>query len=273
MRVLVFGVEGMLGSALMAHFKRIGTDVQGTTLLDQGSDDAILDVDITRPKDVDRAFERVWPNVAINCAGIIKSECSRHDPARVIAVNARAPHVMADIARTHGARFVQVSTDCVFSGRRGGYRENDPVDAEDFYGQSKAAGEIADRPDCLTIRTSFIGRDPKRRRGLLEWLLAHDGVVPGYTRVRWSGLSAPELARAVASVATTDLWGLYHVAGASVSKADLLEVLVQEMGLKQHIERVDAPVLNRTLDGSRFAAATGYNPPGWVEMARELADA
>ena len=183
---------------------------------------------------------------------------------------------MAEIAKACGARLIQVSTDCVFSGRRGGYREDDPTDAEDIYGQSKAAGEIIDRPDCLTIRTSFIGRDSRHHRGLLEWLLAAQAgsTVPGFVRARWSGLSAPALARVVAlALATPHLFGLYNIAGPPIRKADLIEMLVLRLGLKCRVERVDGEAIDRTLDGSRFVAATGYKPPWWVEMAQELADA
>lgn len=271
MKVLVFGAEGMLGAALTVCLDQIGADVRGTTLSKHGAT-ATLGVDVARPQDVERAFERSRPEAVVNCAGIVKSECSHHDPYHVTAVNGHAPHAMAEIARAHNARFVQVSTDCVFSGRRGNYRESDPTDAEDLYGQSKAAGEIVDRLDCLTIRTSFIGRDTRRRRGLLEWLLAHEGdVVPGFVRAYWSGLSAPELARAITlAIKTPHLSGLYHVSGPPISKADLLEVLVQELGLRCRIERVNGDPIDRTLDSSRFIDATGYAPPGWIEMARGL---
>lgn len=261
MRVLVFGADGMLGTALASHLEEVGMEVRRASL-SRG-------VDITRPGDVARSFFHV--DVAINCAGIVKSECSNHDPQRVTTVNASAPHTMANVARKFGARLVHVSTDCVFSGRRGNYCESDPTDAEDLYGQTKAAGEIVNRLDCLTIRTSFIGRDPRRQRGLLEWLRQSSAVVPGYTRALWSGLSAPELARAIAlAIRTPDLSGLYHVSGPPVSKADLLEVLVRELGLECRVERVDGNAIDRTLDGSRFNAATGYSPPDWVAMAKEL---
>ncbi len=272
MRVLVFGSEGMLGAALAAHLGSVGIAVLGTTLSERGQVGVIPCVDIARPGDIERAFEEADADVAVNCAGIVKSECPSRDPDQVAAVNARAPHSMAEIARRRGARLVHISTDCVFSGRQGSYCEDDPTDAEDLYGQTKAAGEILDREDWLTVRTSFIGRDPRRRRGLLEWLLAQgDGAVPGFTRALWSGPSAPELARAIAlALATPALSGLYHVVGPPVSKADLLEVLVREMGLGCQVLREDGPPLDRTLDGSRFAAATGYASPGWAQMAREL---
>lgn len=271
MSILILGAEGMLGSALMASLPTaLGTTRRPWELETSGR--TMTGVDITHDNDLKRAFDWANPKTVINCAGVVKSECARHDSVGVTSINARAPRAIAEIARTRGARFVQVSTDCVFSGRHGNYRESDPTDAEDLYGQSKAAGEVIDRQDCLTIRTSFIGRDPRRRRGLLEWLLAHEGgVVQGFTRAAWSGLSAPELARAIVlAIETPHLSGLYHVSGAPISKADLLKVLVRELGLRCRVDLVDGDPVDRTLNGSRFVDATGYAPPGWVEMAREL---
>jgi dTDP-4-dehydrorhamnose reductase len=247
----------MLGAALTRCLELADFEVCRATLSEG--------IDIADVVDVEFAFRKAKPDVAVNCVGIVKSECSE----RAVAVNARAPHAMAYVARKYDARFVHVSTDGVFSGRRGNYYEDDVADAEDLYGQTKAAGEIVDRPDCLTIRTSFIGRDPRRRRGLLEWLLTKD-VVQGYTQSLWSGLSATELARAIVLAIDSNLSGLYHVAGDFISKADLLEVIVKELGLGCHIERVPGEPVDRTLNSCKFNSATGYVTPSWAHMAEEL---
>ena len=242
----------MLGSALMEHFDARARAFEG---------------DITHLKDVEAAICADIESV-VNCAGIVKGRSESDE--RVWAVNAGAPLAIASVARSRGVKFVHVSTDCVFSGRKGNYREGDSTDAEDLYGRSKAAGE-ATGPGCLTLRTSFIGRDPRRGRGLLEWLLARNGSVPGHAKVMWSGLSAPELCRAVERALSSNLEGLYHVAGPVISKADLLEVLVSQLDLRGiRVEHVDTPVLDRTLDGSKFSRAAAYQPPSWVEMAKEL---
>jgi dTDP-4-dehydrorhamnose reductase len=263
----------MLGRELVRQLS-VRMNVVGSTVSSgEDTDWLIRNVDVSRSGDFERVMDRVRPDAVVNCAGIVKSECESIHASRVWDVNARAPHALATIAGRRGARFVHVSTDCVFSGHAGRYREYDTTDAEDTYGKSKAAGEVVGPHDCLTIRTSFIGLDPRRRRGLLEWLIAQgDGVVPGFARAGWSGLSSPELARAIGlALDTPSLSGLYHVTGPIVSKADLLEALVREMGLPCRVERVEGPRIDRSLDGSKFANATGYASPTWVEMARELA--
>ena len=265
MRVLVLGAEGIAGRAIMQALP----DALGTTLRKRPASSRILtDIDIAVREDLEHALDWSQASVAINCAGIVKSECDRSGFERVRAVNAIAPHLLA---QTY-SRVIHLSTDCVFDGTRGGRLETDKPDAIDMYGQSKAAGELTLYDHCVTIRTSFIGWDLLRRRGLLEWLRAQRGEAVGYTRAIWSGLSAPELARVICRVlANGDLRGLYHVAGPVISKANLLETLARACCLPLAIRRVEEPVLDRSLDGERFRAETGYIAPAWATMAAELA--
>ncbi len=267
MRALVFGAEGMIGSVLM----RTLPDVRGTTRR-WSSDPRILPgIDIASPTDLSRAFEWASPQVVINCAGIVKSACDAQSFARIIAVNSQAPHDIAHTAGRRGCRVIQLSTDCVFSGARGDRTEEHIPDADDLYGKSKITGELVDE-HCVTLRTSFIGQDHLHRRGLLEWLLARPpGAVPGYTHALWSGLSTFELARVIGAVIeNSSLSGLYHVAGPTISKADLLEVLIEAYGLRCRVQREDDPQIDRTLNGSKFAQAMNYVPPTWDAMAKEL---
>lgn len=276
MRVLIFGAEGIAGAALM----RLMPDALGTTRREAqtGLGARLLGgIDIANRDDIERAFDWVSPSVVINCAGIVKSECDKHPESRVRAVNAIAPHEIADVASEEvgGCRVIHLSTDCVYDGSRGARMDGEPTDATDLYGKTKAQGELVFYPRCLTIRSSFIGADPTYRRGLLEWLrkeATEKSEVTGFTNMMWSGLSAAELARAIAlAVAIPALSGLYHVSGPVISKADLLSVLIEAHGLHCAVRRVDEPRIDRTLDDSRFRTATGYNPPTWAEMAKELA--
>jgi dTDP-4-dehydrorhamnose reductase len=257
----------MLGSVLMRD-----PGFYGTTRRDQSDGPSVLPgIDVSLRSDLRRAIEWAQPQVVINCAGIVKSECDKHSEARVFRVNGEAPHLIADAATESGCRFIHVSTDCVFDGTRGGRTETDIPDATDVYGRSKIVGEIPDRESCVTLRTSFIGRDRRYGRGLLEWLLQKDEVV-GYELAIWSGFSTYELAKVIGIVvANASLNGLYNAAGPVVSKAGLLQTLIDAYRLRCFVWRTSEPHIDRSLDGSRFNKVTGYTAPSWGAMAKELA--
>lgn len=259
----------MLGSVLMCRSNFYGT----TRRLDSSDKRILPNIDVTRLYDLYKALDWAGPDVVINCAGIVKSECDRHDPERVVAVNSRAPRTLAKLAADEECRVIHVSTDCVFDGSRGGRTESDSPDATDLYGHSKNLGELREYSHCVTLRTSFIGRDRVHGRGLLEWLLKQEGDVPGYARSMWSGLSTHELARVIRQTALRNhppLSGLYHVAGPVISKAALLVILAKAYGLACRIQPENEPCTDRTLDGFKFAQVTGYEPPTWTAMAEEL---
>lgn len=177
---------------------------------------------------VERAVSDAGPDLLVNCLGVVKSLA--HDPRATVALNALFPHQLAAMADRISARLVHVSTDCVFSGARGGYAEQDAPDPADLYGRSKLLGEV-DRAPHLTARTSFIGRELGSRNGLLEWFLAQQGPVSGYVHAIWSGFVAPELARILLELALrSDVTGLMHVAGERIDKYSLLLMMREVFG-------------------------------------------
>jgi dTDP-4-dehydrorhamnose reductase len=191
-----------------------------------------------------------------------------------MTINALFPHRLADLCGSIGTRLIHVSTDCVFSGATGGYRESDVPDAGDLYGRSKQLGEVI-RPGCLTLRTSIIGREITKSVGLLEWFMQRrQGAAQGYRRAVFSGLTTLALARVLLDVVSDhgELAGLYHVASEPICKLDLLQALNEALGLAVDIHPVDEPVIDRSLDASRFAAATGIAVPSWHRMIADLAE-
>jgi dTDP-4-dehydrorhamnose reductase len=167
---------------------------------------------------------------------------------------------------------IHISTDCVFAGTRGHYSEDDLADASDLYGRSKLLGEVTET--ALTIRTSIAGRELRTSNGLVEWFLSNrGGSVRGFTSAIFSGVTTAMLARILAAVLEqhSDMHGLYHVAGAPISKYDLLMMLNAAMGAGVMIEADDSFVIDRSLDATRFQAATGLQPPEWPEMIAALA--
>jgi dTDP-4-dehydrorhamnose reductase len=221
---------------------------------------------------VAQALARTGPDVVLNCIGVIKQLKEAADPLISLELNALFPHRLARLCQIGGARLIHVSTDCVFSGRKGNYREQDEADALDLYGRSKLLGEV-NQPGCLTLRTSIIGRDFVKNVGLIEWFLSNrGGQVTGYTKAIYSGLTTLALSQVIAELiaARPDLSGLYHVASPAISKYELLRRIREQAGLNIDIIPSDTFFCDRSLDSSRFQAATAIAAPEWSTMLAEL---
>lgn len=281
MRVLILGGGGMLGHKLWQVCRsRFDTwvTVRGSHLdyapYKVFEPARIVDgVDVFQFETVERSFARVRPDAVINCIGIVKQLPAASDPLVSIPVNSLFPHRLVRLCRATGARLVHISTDCVFSGRDGMRTEDDVPDPTDLYGRSKCVGEVAGS-NCLTLRTSIIGRELGSRNGLVEWFLGHrEGVVPGYTRAIYTGLTTIALSRVIGDVLERypALEGLYHVSSGPISKYDLLCLVREAFGVRVEIEADYQVALDRSLDGSRFRCATGLLPTPWPEMIGELA--
>ena len=232
----------------------------------------VAGIDVENPDSLARLFAQTAPDVVINCVGLVKQLADADDPLAAIPINALLPHRLARLCELAGARLVHVSTDCVFAGDRGNYRESDFADATDLYGRSKYLGEVRERDNAITLRTSIIGRELNSAHGLIDWFLAQQGSVRGFRRAIFSGLPTVELARVVRDyvIPRPELHGLYHVASAPISKLDLLHLVAAQYGKETSIVADDQLVLDRSLDASRFAAATGYVAEPWPELVKKM---
>lgn len=230
-------------------------------------------VDVQNFGSVVAAMAAVRPDAVINCVGIIKQLPSASDPILNLTVNALLPHRLRQLCQAAGVRLIHFSTDCVFSGRKGIYTEDDPSDALDLYGRSKFLGETAG-PGALTIRSSVIGRELSTASGLVEWFLAQEGqLVKGYTRAIYSGFTTQAMARIVRLVLLEqpELCGTVQISSTPISKYDLLSLVRAAYGVPVTIAPVDDVQIDRTLDSSRFRALTAFVPPSWPEMIEDMA--
>lgn len=281
MKVLVLGVTGMLGNAVFrvlsadsAH-ETWGTLRSGAALRhfpEQSRPQLLAGVDVLDQDALVAAIARVRPDVVINCIGLIKQLADAKDPLTALPINAMLPHRLARLCELAGARLIHVSTDCVFSGRKGLYQESDLSDAEDLYGKSKYIGELHDLPHAVTLRTSIIGHELGSSYALVDWFLSQQGSVKGFTKAIFSGLPTVELARVMKDfvIPHPQLNGLYHVAAAPIDKFELLNQVAAQYGKQIEIRPDDALVIDRSLDGSRFQQATGYVAPAWPELIRRM---
>lgn len=285
MRTLILGGAGMLGHKMFQTFAardRENTwctvrEEPGDALLERvalfHSDRVIHGVDAMEIERVEALVADLRPDAVINCVGVIKQRGAAKEAIPSITINSLLPHRLAAAAGRHGGRLVHFSTDCVFSGRRGDYRESDAPDAEDLYGRSKLLGEAADE-NALTLRTSIIGRELRTHRSLLDWFLSQRGKrINGFRRVWWSGVTTNHLAELVAGFLERhpDLSGVYQLAGRKINKYDLLLRLREAYGVEVEVVPEDESVLDRSLVGERLREATGYEPPEWEVLLAQLA--
>lgn len=229
-------------------------------------------IDIRDPERLRASFQDFRPQAVINAVGVVKQRPDAADSISSITINALFPHQLAQLCSEYSARLVHMSTDCVFSGDHGGYKEEDFTDAKDLYGRSKVLGELCE-DHCVTLRTSIIGRELSRRTGLLEWFLAQQGPVQGYRKAVFSGFTTSEMARIIERLLIRHprVSGLYHVSSEPIAKYDLLNMIKHSLSLRTEIIPDDSVHIDRSLDSTRFRAELGYTPPTWTAMIDELA--
>ncbi len=279
-RVLILGGGGMLGHKLWQVFaNRFDTYVTVRQAFNQYARYELFEpshvighVSVQDFDSVVRVVAAVRPSVVVNCIGIVKQDAASKDPLLSISVNALFPHRLAHLCQAAGVRLIQMSTDCVFSGRKGNYREEDVPDAEDLYGRTKLLGEVSGT-NCLTLRTSIIGRELAGSHSLIEWFLSQEGeTIRGYRRAIFSGFTTNAFAEIIARITTEhqSLHGVWHVASEPINKFELLSLIKQVYNLNIQIEADEAFVCDRSLNADRFRQATDFISPSWPEMIRQM---
>lgn len=280
MKILVIGASGMLGNAMMRVLsKKADWRVYGTARSENAkrlfnpviAEHLFFGVDVEQQDALIKVFTLVRPEFVINCVGLVKQLAEAYDPLQAIPINALLPHRLARLCDLVGARLVHISTDCVFSGRKGRYREIDMPDAEDIYGRSKLMGEVA-YSHAVTLRTSIIGHELQSAHGLVGWFLSQQGSCNGYTKAIFSGLPTVVLSQIIRDVVIPqpDLSGVYHVAAPSISKYELLKLIASVYGKKIEVTPDEKLVIDRSLNAERFCAATGYVAPEWPTLIETM---
>jgi dTDP-4-dehydrorhamnose reductase len=276
-KILILGATGMLGHALFRLLAQDAQlDVSATARTDSELDKwfpadllkkIIIGVHADKFDTVVRELENMQPDIVINCIGLIKQQPITRDPLAAININAQMPHRIALVCRSIEARLIHMSTDCVFNGKRGKYKESDVSDAEDLYGRTKYLGELNYR-NCITLRTSIIGHELKGHYGLIEWFLAQNEKVRGFRKAIFSGFPTVELVRIIHDfiLPNPELSGVCHISAEPISKYDLLRKVAQKYNRNIEIEPDDAFIVDRSLDSTIFREATHYSPPSWDKL-------
>ena len=281
MKVCVLGSGGLLGHMLIRVLSD-SHDVYGTTreMASNSSplarflspDKWIGGVDAANLRSIKNIFELNQFDVVINCIGLIKQRSDQLDDRLMMSVNGEFPHLLAGIANQNGAKVIQISTDCVFSGFKGNYVETDTPDPVDLYGRSKLFGELTDDTN-LTIRTSHIGRELSVKKSLVEWLLSQrNGQVSGFSGAIYSGLTTTELAKITRNLllSASRPTGMFHVSSEAISKLEIINQLNELLELKIKVVEDKTVQINRSLNSSLFQSVANNIAPKWNQMLKEF---
>ncbi len=274
MKTLIFGGSGMLGHKLAQVLRKdfeVYVTVRKPNLKLEGVR-TIENIDVENLGIVEGIVRGVHPDVIINAVGIVKQSLEVKNVVKALTINSIFPHRLAQFARDVEARFITISTDCVFKGNKGNYTEEDIPDAEDIYGKSKQLGEVREE-GCLTIRTSIIGRELDDSKGLVEWFLSQKGkTIKGYRKAMFNGFPTIVLSEILKEIIKrhNSLSGLYHISSEPISKYDLLSLLKAKLNFDVEIEASDEIQIDRSLNSERFRKETGFKPESWEKMIDKM---
>jgi len=270
MKFFVLGCNGMAGHTIALYLKEQGHEVFGfdrskSDYIESAAGDA-QDTEFLRKHIAKNKYDTV-----INCIGIL-NKYAEENKALATFLNSYFPHFLAEATARTETQVIHMSTDCVFSGKRGEYTEDDFRDGETFYDRSKALGELADDKN-ITLRNSIIGPDINPKGiGLLNWFMQESGEINGYTTSIWTGQTTLQLAKTMEMAAKEKAHGLYNtVPDHSISKFNLL-------GLFNHYLRSDFLKINpvegvnadKSLKRTRYEFS--YLIPDYETMVVELAE-
>ncbi len=280
--ILILGASGMLGNAIYRYliknkvFKVYGT-IRSESFLrffpSNLKENLFTNIDINYLNDLEKLVNDLDPNLIINCIGIIKQKEKIIKLADYIYLNSLIPHKLAELAFKVNAKLLHFSTDCVFSGKKGFYKETDFADADDIYGRSKFIGEL-NYPNTITLRTSIIGHELNSSLSLIDWFLSQEHSIKGYNKAIFSGLPTVEIARIIENyiIPANDLYGLYHLSAEPISKYSLLNIVSKIYKKNIIIEKDEEFIVDKSLNSSKFRKETTFFPKQWDQLIKEMKD-
>ena len=279
MNVLVLGASGLLGNAMFRVLAQSDKITTFGTIRDSKDknffipalrEKLLLVEDLEHNDNLLNLFNKgIRFDVVINCVALDKHQFN--NCLKMISIFSVLPKKLDYICERNDIKLVQISSDGVFSGKKGGYTEEDIPDANDIYGISKLLGE-AINPKAITLRTSMIGHELNSKQGVLEWFLSQDKECKGYTKAFFSGFPTIVLAKIIRDIILPrhDLHGVFHLATQPISKFDLLQLIAKKYGKIIKVIPDESVIIDRTLSDKRFFDATGYRSPDWNSLIDEM---
>lgn len=272
-KILIIGSKGMAGHMIKNYLEsRNKYEVYSTFRKKENEilNEKEFDLDAFNTEKLREILNTVKPDFVINCIGIL-NQFAEENPDIAIYVNGYFPHLLDRLSKEYGYKLIHITTDCVFSGKKGNYTENDFRDADNYYGRSKAIGEVNNNR-TLTFRTSIIGPDINEKGiGLFNWFIKQSGEINGYSNVFWSGVTTLELAKAIETSFEQNISGIYHLTNnEKISKYDLLKLFAKYTGKEIKINKYEDYHSDKTLIDTR--KEFNYTVPSYEEMIKEMVE-
>ena len=267
MKYLVLGAGGMAGHIITHYLMEQGEDVEGLELRNLSYCKTYV-VDATKFDDVKKIIEENDYDIVINCIGLL-NQTAENNVDLAILLNSYLPHFLAKITKDMKTRIIHMSTDCVFSGKRGHYTEEDLPDGETYYDRTKALGELNDSKN-LTFRNSIIGPDINENGiGLFNWFMKQSGEINGFEKSIWTGVTTLTLAKAMHKASYEGLTGLYNlVNNETINKNELVSLFNKYSNKNLTINKVDGIIHDKSLYRTRNDFS--FVVPTYEEQVREM---
>ena len=275
MRILILGADGMIGHKIaqsLEDFELILASRKSISSKSIGIINGKMVLHNLITDSLDLLLDNTTPDIIINCAGITTRRGVEDNIVNTKLLNSDLPHKLDSWANLNSKKLIHFSTDCVFSGNRGNYLDNDFADAEDIYGKSKALGEV-NSPNTLTIRCSMIGRELYNFTELFEWLKKNKNKkIEGYSKVFYSGITTVRMGKILNKILNKNLnlSGIYNISSTPISKFDLLVKLSNAFNLNVDIKQNKNNKSNKVLISEKFTEITGIYPPNWDDLISEF---
>lgn len=286
MKILILGGTGVLGHELVKQFSKkyeVFTTIRRKRILAISSifkniidEDRFFFIDnIDQSDEINDTIKKLSPEILINCVGSIKQKIDKdnvNDIKSMFRVNTNFPHTLSEICSQNNIKLIHFSTDCVFSGKKGNYKESDLADPTDDYGKSKMLGEITNG-NHLTIRTSFIGPELYSKSSFFEWVISNkNNEINGFDKAIYSGFTTQAFAPILSEVIDEhkNLNGLLHISSNPISKFDLIKLIDKVFKLNIKINRNSSFQCDRSLNSLKFRNKTKITIPSWNDMIKNL---
>ena len=212
------------------------------------------------------------PNFIINCIGLTKHLANR-ESNKYFYPNVFIPRYLKILSDKFDFNLLHISSDCVFSGREGNYKETSLPDAMDYYGLTKAISETDLETTAMVLRTSTVGHEQHTQHGLVEWFLSSEKNIKGFSRALFNGVTTLELAEVVWEIISGKIKfqnGIFHVTSNTISKYDFLSLINEIYEAKKNISKDERFIIDRTLHKSDKIKALDRSKKSWRKMILKM---